>query len=273
MAQIIFKGEPLHFTWWGSLIKDHKDQFPLVLAHGFLEDQRMWQTMLPALRNFGPVLTIDLPGHGLTANFGYEHTMDFMADAIEAVLEHLELENVALLGHSMGGYVALAMAEHHPERLRRLGLFFSTPQPDAPERVEMRHRAAKIVMENKGTFIKNSIPMLFDPEALEEHRDQIDEQIQFSLEMSAQGIVAAIHGMRQRPDRTRLLYAPPSELDPDGIGVFAGIHDTVIPFSTVQTWWDAPGVSYRYQSPHGHMGHITDTEGCTEAVVNWWLGR
>ncbi|MEY2963594.1 MAG: hypothetical protein RL754_855 [Bacteroidota bacterium] len=270
MATLDYRGEHIHYTLWEATQDVGPGRLPLVLLHGFLEDSRMWDGMLEALRRNGPILTIDLPGHGMSANYGYEHTMEDMADAVYAVMDYCQLERAAILGHSMGGYVALAFAEHHPERMARMGLFFSTPQADAPERVEMRNRAAKVVMANKELFIKNSIPLLFDPEALDSHREAIDRQIGYSLEMSSQGIVAAIHGMRQRPDRTRLLFAPPADLEPGGVGVFAGIHDTVIPFSGVKEWWEAPAVGFRYESSHGHMGHLTDTEGCTEAIIQWW---
>ena len=62
----------------------------LVLLHGFLEDSRMWKELTPNLEHIGSILMIDLPGHGKTSSFGYEHTMDFMAGCVRAVLDHLD---------------------------------------------------------------------------------------------------------------------------------------------------------------------------------------
>ena len=270
MAWTTFHGEEVWFEWLANF---DPNKPTLVLLHGFLEDSRMWAPLREKLIAGGNVLAIDLPGHGNSPSFGYEHRMEFMADVVEAVLSDLNLEKVSLLGHSMGGYVALAMAEHHPERLERLGLFFSTPEADSEERKEMRDKAADLVKSNKSAFVRGSIPLLFDPEAREEFSSAIQQQITYSLEMPKQGILAAIYGMKIREDRMRLLHLPPEQLAPNKIGVIAGIHDTVIPFERVQHWWDAPGVGFHYASHHGHMGHLTDSEGCGDAILRWWSGE
>ena len=243
---------------------------PLVLVHGFLEDLHMWEELLPHWTAFGSVLTIDLPGHGATSSFGYEHSMAFMADAVHAIAMHLNLPPFLLLGHSMGGYVGLEFALHHPEQLVGLGLFFSTPEPDSEERKLMRVRAVEIVKQNKNTFIRASIPQLFDAKTREIIKSDIDALIARTLEMETQGIIAAIYGMKQREDRSRILYQPPAHLKERGIAVFAGRQDTVIPFDQVQHWWKAPGVTFRYESPYGHMGHMSDRDGCVAAVFEWW---
>jgi pimeloyl-ACP methyl ester carboxylesterase len=267
MAVVPFRGAELSYQWF-----EHPSSPlpPLVALHGFLEDSRMWANQIEPWKSQGSVLLIDLPGHGKTPSFGYEHTMEFMADAVHAVCDALDLKRIALLGHSMGGYVALAFAAHFSEFLCGLGLFFSTPEADSEERIQMRFKAAELVVQNHNAFVRASIPQLFDPEARVEFKEAIDQQIKYSLEMPAQGIVAAIHGMRQRPDREILLHCPPKNLEGGRIAVFAGIHDTVIPFERVKQWWNAPGVGKTYTSPHGHMGHITDAQGCTDAVLQWW---
>jgi len=53
---------------------------------------------------------------------GYVHTMEDMADAVHQVLSELKIRKAVLLGHSMGGYVALAFAELYPEFYERFGV-------------------------------------------------------------------------------------------------------------------------------------------------------
>lgn len=242
---------------------------PLVLLHGFLEESSMWEGIMDRFLLDRPVVRIDLPGHGKTDSFGYEHTMDFMADAVFAVLEHLQIGPSLVLGHSMGGYVALAFAEQYSEHICGLGLFFSTPEPDGAERKIMRDRAADLVKQNKNAFIRAAIPQLFDSEMRAKHKDEIRAQIEKSLGMSTQGILAAIMGMKARPDYSRLLAQPPAQLSPSRIAVFAGSTDTVIPFAKVRQWWELPGIGYRYNSSHGHMGHISDEENCAREIESW----
>jgi pimeloyl-ACP methyl ester carboxylesterase len=259
-------GASLHYEFHSS----ESSTPPLVLVHGFLEDLCMWKELLPQWTAFGSVLTVDLPGHGATASFGYEHSMEFMADAVHAITKHLNLQPFLLLGHSMGGYVGLEFAVHYPKQLVGLGLFFSTPEPDSVERMLMRERAVALVKQNKNTFIRASIPQLFDAKTRKTIKTDIDALISRTLQMDIQGIIAAIYGMKKREDRSLILYQPPKHLKEKGIGVFAGAQDTVIPFDQVQQWWKAPGVTFRYESPYGHMGHMSDRDGCIAAVLHWW---
>ena len=265
MTTLDFHGGRVHYHFEGAELPGT----PLVLLHGFLEDSTMWDGICGQFLSKRPVLRIDLPGHGLTDSFGYEHTMDFMADAVFAVLQHLGIQPSIMLGHSMGGYVALAFAQEYSEHLHGLGLFFSTPEPDSPERKIMRDRAADLVKQNKNAFIRAAIPQLFDEEMRAKHKDEIRAQIDKSLNMSTQGILAAIMGMKARPDYSRLLAQPPAELAPARIGVFSGTTDTVIPFAKVQQWWTLPGVGFRFQSTHGHMGHISDEKNCAAQIESW----
>jgi len=267
MPSIDFHGATVHYEFRGT---PQGSRGALVLLHGFLEDSRMWDDLLPYFESHGPVLMIDLPGHGKTPSFGYEHSMEFMADAAYTVVESLEMSEIVLLGHSMGGYVALAFTELYPELLGGLGLFFSTPHSDSPERQQMRLRAAALVKENKNAFIRAAIPQLFDAESRNLYKDEIKQQIEFSLQMETRGVLAAIMGMKVREDRTRLLHMVPKELAPNKIAVFAGELDTVIDYEQVKEWRDAPGVGFTHTSTHGHMGHISDAEGCGKAIHLWW---
>jgi pimeloyl-ACP methyl ester carboxylesterase len=134
----------------------------------------------------------------------------------------------------------------------------------------MRDKAEALVLENRNAFIRAAIPQLFSAELRPGLREVISKQIDQSLEMSVEGVAAAIRGMKSRVDRTRLLIDPPKSLQPKKIGAFVGESDTVIPIASVREWIDAPGVGYQFISSHGHMGHLSDTENCAAAVTEWW---
>lgn len=80
------------------------------------------------------IICIDLLGHGHTGCLGYVHSMELMAETVEAVLKHLKITRSTFIGHSMGGYVALAFAEKNPDALRGLCLMNSTASPDTLEK-------------------------------------------------------------------------------------------------------------------------------------------
>lgn len=79
----------------------------VTLLHGFLENSTMWKDTVANLERTHQVITIDLLGHGLTDALGYVHTMEDFADAVNAVLTNLNITSTTLVGHSLGGYVAL----------------------------------------------------------------------------------------------------------------------------------------------------------------------
>lgn len=257
----------LHFREWG----ERNDLPSLVLLHGFLEDSRMWDHLVPLLRSGRHLIALDLPAHGQTPQFEEVHTMDFMAQCVRETLDHLGLEKVAMLGHSMGGYVVLAFAEAFPTRLDQFALFFSSPEEDDEIKKSNRLRATKLVKTHRELYIQNAIPLLFDPHTLETHKTQIARQVEMSLEMPSEGIIAAIKGMTVRPDRTALLVNAPEEgqYRPKSIGIIAGRADTVVPFERSQYFASLPQVGHSFFSNHGHMGHITSPEACARAIDQW----
>jgi 3-oxoadipate enol-lactonase len=136
----------------------------LVLLHGFCEDSTVWQWVLPALQKQYAVVTVDLPGFGkssLTPDKEIE-TIEDIASRLAYTLTQLGIEKCTLVGHSMGGYVTLAFAERHPERLNGWGLFHSTAYEDSAEKKENRLKQVEFVTKN-GTvpFVEVLVPSLW----------------------------------------------------------------------------------------------------------------
>lgn len=177
----------------------------IVLLHGFLENQTMWEPFVPELIKNHTVITIDLPGHGKSECIGYIHTMELMAEVVHAVLVHEKIEQASFLGHSMGGYVTLAFAERHPQMCSEMTLLNSTPKADSAERKENRDRAIALVKKHKNTFLSMAITNLFAEENREKFATEIEALKKDALKMKTQGIIAALEGMKIRKDRTRLL--------------------------------------------------------------------
>ena len=133
----------------------------IVLLHGFLENQKMWQELVPELSKKYRVITIDLLGHGDSGCLGYVHSMEENADVVHSVLSELRIRKAIFVGHSMGGYVALAFAELHPANVKGLVLLNSTSKADSEERKKNRDRAIKAVKKDYMGFIRLSIANLF----------------------------------------------------------------------------------------------------------------
>lgn len=107
-----------------------------VLLHGYLESMLVWDDFVPYLYKQVRVITLDLPGHGISVVKGPVHTMEYLADVVKDTLDALGIARCTLVGHSMGGYVALAFCEKYPERLDGVVLLSSTPDADTDEKKE-----------------------------------------------------------------------------------------------------------------------------------------
>lgn len=177
----------------------------VVLLHGFLGSHQIWKPAIDNLSKSYRVIAIDLPGHGNTPCFGYAHSMELMAKCVKAVLDSLRLKKYVLIGHSMGGYVSLAFADLYPDHLRGLCLYHSTGYADTEEKKRDRLRAINLVKTNKTVYTKTTIQNLFATKNLKYLREEVAFAGNIAKQTSKQSIIAALHGMRDRPARDLLL--------------------------------------------------------------------
>jgi pimeloyl-ACP methyl ester carboxylesterase len=108
----------------------------LVMVHGFSASSDTWEPWVQRLGGDYRIITLDLPGHGLTrAPQGYAASMDAYADYVNAVTERLGVSKFTLIGNSMGGNMGWVYALKHPEDLDGLVLVDAAgwPQGDNPD--------------------------------------------------------------------------------------------------------------------------------------------
>jgi pimeloyl-ACP methyl ester carboxylesterase len=173
----------------------------IVLLHGFPENLQIWEEFSAALSKSFRVIAIDLPGLGESENIGYVHTMELMAQCVHTVMLQLKLRRYVVVGHSMGGYVALAFAELFPDNLRGLCLFHSSAYADSDEKKIDRDRASEAAKKHTSQFLKTFAANLFsDPDD-----PNIKKLQQITAGTSARGVVAALQGMKMRQSREVIL--------------------------------------------------------------------
>ncbi|MCX7729276.1 MAG: alpha/beta hydrolase [Bacteroidia bacterium] len=200
----------------------------IVLLHGFLGSWEIWDYFINVLSKSFKVIAIDLPGHGKSDCFGYAHSMELMADAVHAVLKYFRVKKTVMVGHSMGGYVALAFAKKYPEYITGLCLFHSTAYPDSEEKKKDRNRAIKIVKINPKLFIRPMIKNLFAKNNLKYIQNEVKKATQIALQTPPQGIVAALIGMRDRPSSINLIKDAHFPMM-----IIIGKKDNVLPYDTL----------------------------------------
>lgn len=101
---------------------------PLVLIHGFQASLRWWDRVTPALARENHVIRIDLLGHGGSEKPRDGYSMEEQGDLVAEVMEELGVRRAAVVGHSMGGQVATALAERHRELVGRLMMIDTAPE-------------------------------------------------------------------------------------------------------------------------------------------------
>ena len=111
----------------------------VVLIHGFCETSSLWKEMAAELANHYEVIVPDLPGFGKSELLKSEFQLSDVADHVHDWLVALQKEKVVVIGHSLGGYVALELAKRHSEILQGLGLFHSTAFEDPEITIAMRY--------------------------------------------------------------------------------------------------------------------------------------
>lgn len=233
----------------------------VVFLHGFLGAKEVWKSFAKDLSKTQRVITVDLLGHGSTDCLSYVHTMEEMAEAVEAVVDHLKLRKYFLIGHSMGGYVSLAMAENNPDNIKGLVMFHSSAKADDEQKKRDRTRLAKIVKINAEIFISEAIPNLFNLKH-KPYKRIIPQFKKIALNTSVQGIVAALEGMKNRLDREIIL-----KFSPYPVLFIVGKEDNVLPYQELidQANMSEKG-SYLLLDKIGHMGFAEAPQETYQAI-------
>lgn len=225
----------------------------VVLLHGFGEDSSVWDYQVPELQQQFQVIVPDLPGSGNSETLHDASTtsIEDYAEAVNALLVHENIAHATVLGHSMGGYIALALAEKHPEKIQGLGLVHSTAFADSDEKKANRQRGIEMMAQyGGGAFLKTTIPNLFSATYKTTNTDKINELIEKGAQFSTLALQQYYYAMMTRPDRTAVLK---NSRVP--VLFIAGTEDVAVAINDVLKQTAMPDNSYIHVLEHiGHMG-------------------
>lgn len=185
----------LHFIERGS-------GHPVILIHGFPLNQQIWDAFATQLSASFNVFTVDLPGFGNSPILDQGFTIENVAEKLLEWTQELRLDNAVIVGHSLGGYVALAMAERAPDLLSGLVLFHSTAYADTEEKKQNRNKVLDFIEKNGvQAFTSNFIPPLF----ANQHHEGITLIRSIGTQATSDAVIGYTKAMRDRKDRTHVL--------------------------------------------------------------------
>ncbi|MNO36900.1 3-oxoadipate enol-lactonase 2 [compost metagenome] len=233
----------------------------IVLLHGFCGSSSYWEKVIPLLSGNYRVIAPDLRGHGASDAPLGAYSIDQMADDVLSLLNALEIPECYLLGHSLGGYIALSFAQRHASRLKGFGLIHSTGYPDSEEAKENRLKSvSKIQNEGIFAFVDGLVPGLFAPGAAPQLLERTKE---IGYKTPPQGAVGASMAMRERPDRRDVISATAMP-----VLLVAGSEDSKVSPERIFTS-DKPNVTQATLSGVGHMSMYEAPERLAEIIKDY----
>lgn len=198
---------------------------PVVLLHGFPFCRDIFAPVMPALAQVGRVVAADLPGFGQSPPLSPGFSLADVAKEIIALLQALGLQRTVLIGHSMGGYVALEAAAQKPEMLSALVLLASHPRADTPDARARRQEGIQAIRQGqRREFLKSFLARLWSPWTVEHARRLLREVEAMTKAVPDEVLTGFLQAMAERKDHTetvRRLQVP--------VGVVVGEADGLIP--------------------------------------------
>ena len=237
-----------------------------MLIHGFAEDCRVWDAIATRLKNTCRLLIPDLPGSGRNPLPADETSIDTLAKSCIDLLDREHIHRCIFIGHSMGGYITLKIAEQYPERVLAIGLFHSTAYADTEEKRTNRRKSIDFIRQHGAApYIRQSTPNLFAAGTREHRPELIEETILKYSSFSADALAAYLEAMARRPDRTSVLRDTKQP-----ILFIIGQNDNVVPITQSLEQSHIPRLSHIHILPAaGHMGMLEQPDAGAAAIQSF----
>jgi 3-oxoadipate enol-lactonase len=231
---------------------------PLLLIHGYPLDHTIWNEIIPFLERDFCLILPDVRGFGESTTVNTPYLMDDLAFDFIALLDHLGVQKIALAGHSMGGYIALALARLSPERVKSLALVASQVLADAPENKMNRYKTAAEVAEKGVGVVAEIMPSKLSSDA------HVQEVVRGLIQkQSKDGVIGALKAMAERGDSLQLLYSIHFP-----VIVIHGSADTLLPIERAQEVKKAMPQAHVVELPSaGHMPMLEEPKRTADALM------
>jgi pimeloyl-ACP methyl ester carboxylesterase len=253
-------------------VREAGEGVPLVLLHAFPLSSAMWLHQRETLSSVCRVVTPDLRGFGgsVLPEDGEAPSMDVMADDVATTIKALGLDDVVLVGLSLGGYIAMAFWRRHPDLLRGLVLADTKASADPEPARANRLRIAETVLDEQSprVLIEDVLPNLVGP-TTKEHRPMVYGRVRALVETAPPAAVAwAQRAMAARPDSTGTLR----EVSVPTL-VLVGEEDQLTPLSAAEAMVAAVPDARLITVPEaGHLTPLEQPEVVDEALLEFLHG-
>lgn len=237
--------------------EEHGKGLPVVLIHGYPLDHTIWKPVVNLLKTHARLIVPDLRGFGASPSPDGDWTIRNMADDILQLLDQLEIERAVLVGHSMGGYIALNFAHAYPARTAGLGLISTQAASDSPEKRQNRYKQIEEVKRRGIKSVSEAIPGKLTPRA------PLAEALKLLMsKVNPATISQALKAMAERSDASEWL----TNMDIPAV-VIHGTADSLLPLENAQTMAQILPRGWLVEVPEaGHMPMLEAPEMVANAL-------
>lgn len=237
---------------------------PVVLIHGFCEIGQMWEDFAASLSDSFRIICPDLPGCGKSPYTSSQKNLEGVAVQLEEWLDDQQIKDPIVIGHSLGGYVTLALAELMGPKLKAIGLFHSTAFADDEEKKGTRDRTVQFLTKHGvDKFVTSFVPGLIPEQKRAKFQEEIAKVIEQAKQSTLDGLIAYTQAMRDRQERFDILknFAG-SKL------MIAGTLDSAVKIDASRAHKMAV-TDYCELEGVGHLGMIEQKNRCIELVSDF----
>jgi pimeloyl-ACP methyl ester carboxylesterase len=239
----------------------------IVLLAGFPLTREIWEAQAAELARTHLVIRPDLRGIGSSSVPDGPYLMETLAGDIAAVLDALGIDRAAIVGHSLGGYVALAFCRMYSERALKLALVCSRLAADSAEKAREREMLADRAEElgSIDPVMDAYVPNLFAKRTAQQHPELTGRARQIASGIDPRGAAAMLRGMAQRVDSSDI--AEDLEMP---VLIVAGEEDVIVPVSEAEEMARTfPGAALRVISGSGHMPMMENPSALSEVLAGF----
>lgn len=180
---------------------------PIVLLHGFCEDLSLWEDLVKTINPQYQVISIDLPGFGKSDPIEDDLSIEKVASYVHnTVINDLHIDKYIVIGHSLGGYISLALADLYPESIIAFGLINSTSFADSEEKKLVRNKTIDFINKHGvERFLEGFVSNLFSSQNQILLSEDMDKVLKMGINLPKSTVTGYMKAMLNRPDRSFLL--------------------------------------------------------------------
>lgn len=238
---------------------------PLVLLHGFPLHRGIWKGQLEALATKSRTIAFDLPGFGQAGAIRTPESLQALTAIIDSSLHSIASPAAVMVGHSLGGYIALQQFADHPERVRALVLVSTRASADSPEAAAKRHATiSRLRQEGPGSYAVESARNLLSPSNASKP-ELFVEVLQMIRSAPVPSMISTLLAMVSRPDFSDLL----GEIKVPTLVVWGEEDRTIPPEETKKLAKAIPGAKGVAIPGAGHLPFLENPSAFNQAVLEF----